>query len=719
MRFLPIVLSTIFCISQWPVLYAQSAQPSAPVPRLINLNGTFRPADRGTPASEETVTLSVYSEEFGGDPLWQETQTVQIASNGRYNLLLGQTQADGVPLDLFASGEARWLGMLWARPGEVEGPRNRLTSVPYALRAVDADTLGGKPASAYLLAPTGGSEGTRTVASTTAPELSSTGGLTAAVVLPGTGNQVAKYVNETDLGASALYESGGSVGINTTSPFDALHVRFTDTNGGLTGYAVQNLGSSPTSYSGMLFYDQNGALGQFQGFNNATHEYRINNIAKNGSNVFDGSINFMLGGNSRFVVKNTGIGMGTTTPTLPLDVVGSVGSTAYSGGFGFGGSFIGRGARGTIAAPSFTMHGDTLAHFGGAGYQMNLLGTGFTGPKAGMSIIAEGTWNSTSSLGASIAFNTTDSSFSGGLGHTVMTLAGSQATVNGNLLVVGHPPPFLDPPDATVSSTSLGGAGVFSRIFDENLPGAAPGFVGQRGRLSGGTPSTTLAGDTLVVFRGVGSDANGFPVDGAEIAVVAAADFGAQIRFRTTPFIFSGPMAERMIITQSGDVGIGTLSPADKLQVVGDLRIGTFGTNGCLRRFDGGTITGTCSSDARFKKDITSFPRSLESVAALRPVHYWWRSAEFPDQHFGETRTYGLIAQDVERVLPELVNTNEDGYKAVDYGKLPLLTIQAVKELKAENDALKVRIAQLEALERRVAELERLLEDRLLTPERR
>ena len=47
-------------------------------------------------------------------------------------------------------------------------------------------------------------------------------------------------------------------------------------------------------------------------------------------------------------------------------------------------------------------------------------------------------------------------------------------------------------------------------------------------------------------------------------------------------------------------------------------------------------------------------------------------------------------------MLPELVVTNDDGFKAVDYSKLPLLTIQAVKELKAENDALKQRVAENE-----------------------
>ena len=103
-------------------------------------------------------------------------------------------------------------------------------------------------------------------------------------------------------------------------PSTSLHVRFTNTNGGDTGYAVQNLGNTATSYSGMLFYDQNGALGQFQGFNNVTHEYRINNIASGGS------INFMIGGSSKFLVANSGnIGIGAVPAvTEKLHVAGNV-----------------------------------------------------------------------------------------------------------------------------------------------------------------------------------------------------------------------------------------------------------------------------------------------------------------------------------------------------------------------------------------------------------
>jgi hypothetical protein len=172
----------------------------------------------------------------------------------------------------------------------------------------------------------------------------------------------------------------------------------------------------------------------------------------------------------------------------------------------------------------------------------------------------------------------------------------------------------------------------------------------------------------------------------------------------------------------NGNLAIGTFDAfptvPDKFVVFGDARVGTSGTNGCLNNFAGTGIAGTCSSDRRLKKDITPFGPVLTQVAALQPVHYYWRAAEFPDRHFGTSRTYGLVAQDVEQVLPELVVTNDDGYKAVDYSKLPLLTIQAIKELKAENDALKLRVTETEALTQRVAELERLVTE-LLAPGRR
>lgn len=129
---------------------------------------------------------------------------------------------------------------------------------------------------------------------------------------------------------------------------------------------------------------------------------------------------------------------------------------------------------------------------------------------------------------------------------------------------------------------------------------------------------------------------------------------------------------------------------ADLAVVVGDVRIGScvYGTTGNV----------ACPSDARLKQDVKPLTAMLNRLASLEPVRFSWRADEFPERSFDEGEAVGLIAQDVERVLPELVTTGADGYKTVSYGRLPLLAIQAIKELKEKNDELAQRLAALEAL---------------------
>ncbi len=190
-----------------------------------------------------------------------------------------------------------------------------------------------------------------------------------------------------------------------------LHINFTNTNGSLTGLAVQNLGNTATSYSGTLFYDQNGVLGQFQGFNNVTHEYRINNVAKNGA-VFDGSINFMIGGTSKFFVSPVSVGIGTTSPssTANLDVSNAISGsgatnvnvTSYAAN-GFGANVIGKKARGTQAAPTAVLNGDGLLTLSGNGYGA----TGFAGVNSAViTMRASENWTDTAQ-GSYMNFSTT------------------------------------------------------------------------------------------------------------------------------------------------------------------------------------------------------------------------------------------------------------------------------------------------------------------------
>jgi hypothetical protein len=265
------------------------------VPRLIWFSGSFHPANRQPIAPVESVTLAVYADEQGGEALWQETQHVAVGADGRYNVLVGSTRAEGLPLDLFTTNAPRWFGVRFNRSDEVDQPRVPLASVPYALKAADADTLGGQPASAYLLAPTGA---TATGATSTATGTAQSG---TALASASTGSVVVgKYLDSADT-SSALFDNGaGRVGIGTTAPLDYLHISFADPYGAFTGLAVQNLSGGANASSGMLFYDQNNALAQFQGFSNATHEYRINNIATGGS------INFLIGSSSKLLVANNG-----------------------------------------------------------------------------------------------------------------------------------------------------------------------------------------------------------------------------------------------------------------------------------------------------------------------------------------------------------------------------------------------------------------------------
>jgi hypothetical protein len=137
---------------------AQQAAPgssNAAVPSMVNFSGVLTDANGKALTGALGVTFSLYKESQGGSPLWMETQNVQADKAGHYTVALGSTKSQGLPADIFASGEARWLGV--QAQAQAEQPRVLLVSVPYALKALDAETIGGLPPSAFVLAapPTG------------------------------------------------------------------------------------------------------------------------------------------------------------------------------------------------------------------------------------------------------------------------------------------------------------------------------------------------------------------------------------------------------------------------------------------------------------------------------------------------------------------------------------------------------------------------------------
>ena len=120
----------------------------------------------------------------------------------------------------------------------------------------------------------------------------------------------------------------------------------------------------------------------------------------------------------------------------------------------------------------------------------------------------------------------------------------------------------------------------------------------------------------------------------------------------------------------STNVGIGTSTPAYTLDV-------------------NGTVAGTSafvnSSDERYKQDLhlmgSGKDSIIEKISMLNGYYFSWRHDEFSNKKFKRGRDFGVIAQEVEKVFPEAVVTNKEGYKSVAYSKLVAPLIEAVKEL--------------------------------------
>ncbi|MFZ1289039.1 MAG: tail fiber domain-containing protein [Melioribacteraceae bacterium] len=175
----------------------------------------------------------------------------------------------------------------------------------------------------------------------------------------------------------------------------------------------------------------------------------------------------------------------------------------------------------------------------------------------------------------------------------------------------------------------------------------------------------------------------------------------------STPLIW-GDFAND-IASINGKFGVGTQNPSDKVEIVAvtgtdalrvkidtatKLRVlsnggTTIGSNNTATTpanglyvfgnilYDG-TLTGP--SDVRLKTNIKPIENALSKIKNLRGVYYYWKKEEFPERDFSKEKQIGVIAQEVENEFPEIVQTNADGYKSVDYPKLTVIFIEAIKE---------------------------------------
>jgi hypothetical protein len=132
----------------------------------------------------------------------------------------------------------------------------------------------------------------------------------------------------------------------------------------------------------------------------------------------------------------------------------------------------------------------------------------------------------------------------------------------------------------------------------------------------------------------------------------------------------------------------------------GYVGIGITDTAGYTLYVNGPMISGGyyVGSDIRWKKNIEPITNAVSLIQGLQGVRFDWRSDEFKDKKFAEERQVGLIAQDIEQVIPEAVKTDKNGFKAVSYERLTAVLVEALKEQQKEIEGLRNDIKKLKGL---------------------
>jgi|GEM_PF-1538895 len=549
----------------------------------------------------------------------------------------------------------------------------------------------------------------------------------------GTGSTgyLAKFSDSTTIANSIVFENASQIGIGTTTPAQKLDVAGTVK---MTGFQM------PTGATNGYFLKTDATgLGTWQA-----------GMTSSGTSGYVPRFTAQLDlANSEIFQSGTYIGIGNTGPSHKLTIQNSAADDVLrligpDGGYGYG-ARLNFGDNDYVYLDEDVDDALTIYGAGRTAIMGGLVGIGTTSPTEQLHVNGNVLCNAINTgLGLSEVYpmnqyvRTTDAvtfatvtanTMNTGLGNNELyamdqnvrtTDAVTFSTINTGLGVtevylMNQNVRTTDPATFTTLNTGLGNYELYAmnqNVQTTDNPTFNRAYLSDYGYALGGfhVGGTSDPGDDNLIVDGNTSMGTTYTTHRLVVANTAADDvlrligpdgtsigYGARLNFGDADYVYLDEDTDDHLYVYAangtalmgGYVGVNTTAPVYPLDVAGNCHASSFPT----------------SSDERLKTNVQQLTGALDKVEKLRGVSFDWNSTYEKMGRSTGHREIGVIAQEVEAQFPELVTTwGDQSYRAVDYGRLTAVLIEAVKELKTQNEELQKKN---NALEQRVTTLER------------